>query len=206
MYLRKFLSEETKEEVREILQKDCTKYLKEVGFGQKLYRGTKRKVKDITKFKPRQERKPRDTPLEVHKYLDKLFSQKFGWKARSSGVFVCADKRVVKIYGTPYVFFPIGNYKYLWSPEVRDLTTELDRIIVDYEYDFRPSAADSQELTNLKDPDIKWKDVLGNIEVIKELKQLVLSYKENKILTAQDKDTEIMFSCLEYYLVEEHLL
>jgi hypothetical protein len=41
----------------------------------------------------RKNRKPLDTPLQIHNYWNNLFQKKFGWKVRSEGVFVWAVKK-----------------------------------------------------------------------------------------------------------------
>jgi hypothetical protein len=66
--------------------------------------------------KIRTDRKPKDTPLEMHQLLDKQFQKRFGIKARSNSLF-CYFRNINSYlrdrsgYGVPYYIFPIGNFK-----------------------------------------------------------------------------------------------
>jgi hypothetical protein len=85
---------------------------------------------------PRKDRKPSDTPLWVHKLLDQAFNKKFGVKARSSGVFcrkVVIQEFTFPISGEAYAIFPVGDYKYLWAPDINDLYLEWTKNIEDVE-------------------------------------------------------------------------
>lgn len=53
--------------------------------------------------------------------FDVFFKEKFGWKARSEGIFCASDIMVSNDYGIVSIFFPIGKYSYLWSPNMIDL-------------------------------------------------------------------------------------
>jgi hypothetical protein len=101
------------------IQKECKPFLKEI----KGARGTltRRQLAPGPIFKKvtRKDRKPLDSPLEFHNLVDDWFNKKFGWKARSSGVFC---------WGTPFplllenwMVFPAGNFRYIWSPKIHDL-------------------------------------------------------------------------------------
>ena len=123
--LREYLTEKKIliEDIVTILERDCGPFiqeLKKIKSGL-LYRGTKRSVPDIKKIKVRKDRKPLDTPPEVHNHLDNEFKKKFGWFARSEGVFTTPVRYDTGDYGDPYFFFPIGKYKFVWSKTVMDL-------------------------------------------------------------------------------------
>lgn len=63
----------------------------------------------------------------LQKIFDEFFYKKFRWKPRSEGVFTIGDIKSIRgVYGIPYIFVPIGEYKYLWSPDVDDLYEEID--------------------------------------------------------------------------------
>ena len=49
-----------------------------------------------------------------------VFYRKFKWKPRSTGVFCTGDKEQAKGYGGLATVWPIGNFKYIWNPEIRD--------------------------------------------------------------------------------------
>jgi len=118
------------EQVIDILKKDCIPFLKELkktGRKKILYRGYYDFNSGIiTKKKTRNDRTPKDMDETTSEYLDNLFKKKFGWYARSAGIFATANVFDTYEYGKPFLFFPIGKYKYIWSPVVNDLYTKID--------------------------------------------------------------------------------
>jgi len=125
MIFRNYLKEAiNKEEIILLLKKNCGEFIKKIG-NYPLWRGYK-KINDIKKIISRENRKPKDMDENVHEVLDELFKKNFGWKARSEGIFVSGDYKTTYAYGTPYIFFPIGKYKYLWNPTILDLYSEYD--------------------------------------------------------------------------------
>lgn len=73
----------------------------------------------------RKDRKPRDTPQDVHDILDKWFTTKFNWPARSSGLFVTTSHDFASEYGSPCIIFPYGEVKGVTSKHSKDLTIDL---------------------------------------------------------------------------------
>jgi hypothetical protein len=142
--------------------------------GDLLWRGTEKRVKDIKIFTPRTDRRPRDTDEEVHKYVDDYFNTVHGWKARSMGVFTTNNRYSTKQYGRPYVFFPIGKYKYLWNPEVKDLKAYMPDQVSDFGFDV----------------------------VAEGIMRVVEGYKNTNLKQATVRDSEVMFLCKSYYLVD----
>lgn len=71
----------------------------------------------------RQNRKPKDTLPKIHKELDRRFSEKFGWKARSTSIFVTGNYNDARSYGKVYIIIPVGYYNFVWSDEIDDLLT-----------------------------------------------------------------------------------
>jgi hypothetical protein len=111
-----------------ILKRDCKPFLNEIkSVGELLYRGTDISSENsiIKKTSRGKDRKPRDMPLEVHKIFNALFKKKFGWSPRQ-GVFATTSETIALKYSSPYLFFPIGSYKYLYSNDVTDLYEFLD--------------------------------------------------------------------------------
>lgn len=107
------------------IKKDCKPFLKEIGKRKiMLWRGTEKQIGDIKILRRRKDRKPFSSTKYTHQAFDELFLEYHGWKARSEGVFVSSEKDDLFSYGDDsYGFFPIGNYRYLWSPHVQDLWT-----------------------------------------------------------------------------------
>jgi hypothetical protein len=146
--------------------------------GDLLWRGTEKRVKDIKIFTPRTDRQPRDMDPGIHKYMDDMFKEYHGWKARSEGVFTTTDRRQSSLYGKPYVFFPIGNYKYLWNPKVNDLMGNLKELLI------------------LDISDLDYSNNKDNLE------DLIKGYKSTNLKQAAVRNSEVMFLCKSYYLVD----
>jgi hypothetical protein len=100
------------------IKKHCMPFLKT--FKIPIYRG-KEDDRMFFKAKTRKDRIPKDMPRYLHEYLDILFEKKFGWRVRSSGAFCTIDFAQSLSYGTPYMFFPIGDFQFIHSPQIRDL-------------------------------------------------------------------------------------
>jgi len=102
------------DELVDQIQEDCKYYFDRNGrplHSLPVYRGTFPPISTIKTITPRKDRKPTDTPKEIHNKLDSLFQKKFGWKVRSEGVFVTGSR----------------SFKYIWSPSISDLTVYLER-------------------------------------------------------------------------------
>jgi hypothetical protein len=82
----------------------------------------------IHKKKVRKDRKPKDMDIKTHKELNKLFHKKFGWKVRSEGLFCTGNINEAGGYGYEFLVFPIGEFKYVWSPEIRDLYSFIEEM------------------------------------------------------------------------------
>lgn len=172
--------------------KDCKRYIQEATMNEIfLYRGSSNTAEwnstgagGIGRFKARLgDRRPSDTPLEVHNLLNQWFTDNFG-KPWRNGVFVTANQDVAGGYGKYGAFYPIGNYEYLFSPVIGDLYGYLDK-----NSDFELFAD-------------------GDIVTKKEDDELVVmihtdDYKRNEDLDeAEAVEHEISFWCNEYYLLK----
>ena len=164
-----------------------------------IYRATNHNIKSIVRLQRRTDRTPKDMPLEYHKLFDKLFQKKFGWKARSAGVFATSDFRATRTYGTPYIFIPEDPYSFLYSTKIADLfsevadgwgafLTKLDYAILDGDEDQIKKLA-----ARKKNVDVQTKEHV--------IDKVVNTYKDNNIKQAIKKETEIMFNCDNYYLI-----
>lgn len=121
--IRDFLEEQTdkKTELLKFLNSHCTKILKELS-GDLLFRAVHKRVPEYEVFHSHLEnRKPTDTDPKDHNFFNELFIKEFGWPCRN-GVFVNAHGSTESsLYGKKYIFYPIGDYKYVWSPKTSDL-------------------------------------------------------------------------------------
>lgn len=69
----------------------------------------------------RSDRVPKNTWDEASEVVDTYFLDKFGWRPRSEGLFVTGSYSRADQYGIVYLIFPIGQFNFLWSPNVPDL-------------------------------------------------------------------------------------
>ena len=167
------------------LHTDCSDYFKYIKYGVKSFRGSKIKVY-YKKIKPRKNRKPKDTPKEIHDYFDKEFKKKFGWNVRSEGIFVTADLNMAEDYGIPYYFYPSNGFKMVYSDTIDDLTLYLDNNDVIYREGNKWITTDGWE-SELKELDITNKYKQGDPKDI------------NKALQTFN---EVIFKCDFYYIVD----
>lgn len=114
--------------------KDCQPFIKEMmkdGEQNFLYSGRGIKMDLWFEGKIRSDRVPKDTNPELHSDLNDFFQKKFGYPVRSSSMFTTVNKHMAQNYGNgnAYIIFPKGNYKYVWSPEIRDLYVHINNRI-----------------------------------------------------------------------------
>ena len=145
MKLQKYLTEtgttdiivENGPRIWQKLKKDCKPFLKEYKktghVGKRvIYRGSTAVGVDTKKFGgirtvfPRADRHPKDMPPGLHNKFDNDFNDRHGWYPRSEGVFTTSKKSIALQYGKPFLFYPIGKYKYLWTEETDDLYSFAD--------------------------------------------------------------------------------
>lgn len=81
-------------------------------------------------------RKPLDTPPEVHNELNRIYKEMFGLPFRN-GTFVSGSYPQSTGYGDmTVVVLPIGNFNFLWSPKVEDALVgyDIDARCIKYKY------------------------------------------------------------------------
>lgn len=69
---------------------------------------------------PRTNRRPSDTPNQIHTALNERMVEQFGHPFRTASLFCTAQISQARFYGDAYVLLPQGAFTYLWSPTVRD--------------------------------------------------------------------------------------
>lgn len=126
MRLERYITEATDEEVLNYFLAE-TKQYRDMMKGTRLWRGHNHKIKGVQKFSHRHDRTPRDTPKEVHEWLDKWFNSKFGFKARSDSVFTASTPNGIEMFGK-YVdlVYPANGFKFVYSNIIQDLTAWLE--------------------------------------------------------------------------------
>lgn len=161
-----------------------------------LYRGSKKNFDEpIIKIKPRKDRKPLTTNKMISDLVDEYSLEEFGWKFRSNGVFTTFDKPTSSVYGNPYIFIPIGDYKYAYNPKISDLYVGLSKTSWYFAARNIEDIEDDKEREQLK------KDMHSGI------KSIVNGYKTDlsKGDDARFEDLrgkEIQFNCDEYFLLK----
>lgn len=109
----------------ELIKRDCKQFIAENTSGL-LYRGMRNKDQEVMKIKTREDRKPKNMDIIVHDKMDAWFNEKFKFKARSAAAFVIGNFVEARSYGQVYAIFPIGDFKFAWSPDVYDLFIQVD--------------------------------------------------------------------------------
>lgn len=168
--------------IREHVRKDFIDTVVSTGV---VYRYTRHKINNVFITLPtRTNRMPMSTPRFLQDLLDDMFLKKFGWKPRSSGVFTNGNPSFLGIYGDMQLFFPVGNYDFIWSPDVGDLYHKVISIMGDL------------RVTNESDRN-------GMKKVADRFKIDELSIYRNTDLSAAIRSgNEIMFKCSGYVLVD----
>jgi len=164
------------DDLASLIKKECKWFFKEKLTNKFLYRGTISIIDDYKKIIPRKKRMPKDTPIHIHNFMNKVFTKKFGWPGRN-GVFATSKASVAGGHSPTvkaYLFFPVGKYKYIWSPKTDDFYMYVGREIPHEKKFFAPSMA----------------------EILAE------TYIDNNLPLAMEKGYEISFWCDAYYLVD----
>lgn len=151
----------------EMIQRDCKPFLEQCG-GHAIYRGIARANKlnyseltidggEDTQFWDRRyvrkNRKPLHTAPEKSKEIDNAMEKTFGWRPRSEGLFV-SGYDLSFAYGKSNLIFPIGEFKFVWSPHVMDLWTAAGG------RNFNQTLEDFVQRSQYKDTDLK--DAIGS--------------------------------------------
>ena len=123
------------DEIFEILKKDCKQYLdvlKNCRRGYFLLRGYFYQIDAMKKFDHNLDnRKPKNMSQDNHDKINNHFLPIFNWKIRN-GIFcygfdILNNKPKDLGYGIFYLFFPIGNFNYVYSPEYFDLFVHINQ-------------------------------------------------------------------------------
>lgn len=184
-------------EVLSIIEQKCNPFLKQVNTSQLLYRGSLSSIVgepyDIRNVK--KNRIPTDMPLEIHSILDQWFQEKFNHKFRSNATFVTSARKIAAMYGDPYAFFPIGDFKFVWSPEVDDLFGNLQRFI-------RTKLNQNPEFNSLRNALAN--DKKQTFEYVKKFINNA-KYTNKNLTNAATSNNEIMIHCDQYVVVKPYV-
>jgi len=175
-----------------IIKKDCAKFIKDIRGSKGTftrvdgYIGGRKRQNPVILKNTRSKRQVMDSPKTITNGMNKLFKEKFGWKARTENVVFC--------WGTPFnsqdinygfLVFPVGNYKYVWSPEVRDLYGEFVQSSIDSSIEKEERGKQFMDFIG---------DEISDTYINKNLKKAVVS------------SNEIMVNCKQYYYIRIELI
>lgn len=123
MRLQQYITEATDiNTLSNIISDNCKPFLKEFGVAYSqsnlsknfIYRGMHIYITgDYTIKKPRSDRKPKLVDDRLHNFMNKIGMDLFGWRIRTEGIFTSFYTNA-RNYGIPYIFIPLGNYKYVF--------------------------------------------------------------------------------------------
>lgn len=147
------------EGVQEYIQEHCQPYMREVGYGQFLYRGiSKSRLAQLQEALVMpgcaiipghyESRKPVSMPLEYHKLANEIFVQYHGLPFRN-GLFVTGDRISTKSYGAGIIVIPIGEFRYCYSAQIKDMYDIVSEDEID-EDSFRDVIHDKYVTNNLR--------------------------------------------------------
>jgi hypothetical protein len=208
------------EEIRKKIEKDCSKFIKEMKetWTNLIFRGVSESDdKDIILKKVIKDRYPRDINIQIQDMFDFYAEKYFGKKIRSSGVFTTKVIGDTSEYGNAFIFFPKGDYEYYWNPNVSDLFSDLEYLpmakyyIERGEHHLKEIFPDDFDILMDSDPtkeeendwyNEKSEEAIDKFEDF--MKNIVKNYKNGSL--GDNKYQELIFLCDEYYLVNTKYL
>lgn len=122
-------------------------------------------------------RRPLHTKEDLHNKLSELFKDKFGWNPRSEGAFAFSNETKANLFGNTYLFFPTGEYDFVYNEDIIDLTNFL------YNY--------------------KNKNKNHTHEFLKDI---VNEYKDDNLKLAIESGAEISFNCDGYIIISPRFI
>jgi hypothetical protein len=234
MRLKQYINEgktSSFEEVITTIMDKCQPVIKELLPFHKndslLYSGRKN-TSDMFIGKVRTDRKPMDTPIDKQKMMDLLFKKYHGWKPRSNSIFCTGDIAQANDYGKVYAIFPIGRFKYLWNPHIRDFFSDVIDDFVNSKTEDPHTISDiyadelESEIMRVNDklyaetgknPDYDEIKEIALQNIIKRnrehnksvIEKIISGYKDNDLKKAIKSEVEIMVNCKEYVAVDFYI-
>lgn len=207
MKLYEIKNEDDFEKYGELIKQNCKPYLNEIGdidSNSFILRGMRNIDKQFVEKTVRKDRDPKLTPKPIHDFIDDWFKGNYQIKIRSEGIFGTGDNRRAASYGKPYAIFPIGNFDYIWSPDIPDLTLRLEAVIAEalkQEGEKLDSQIDAFDIIKTKYNSQQKLPKQVRVAILKKLRSA--KYQKNKNLKQAIKsNNEIMINCDKYYAIE----
>ncbi len=154
----------------------------------------------------RQERLPMTTKEHIHQEIDRQMFKRFKIHGRSKTIFCTGSKSLAEGYGKAYMVFPVGNYKYIWSPKVDDMFVAISRTTSGYRYnverdvdiELHKLGYDTDldfEKREMRKKKIRERFLKGNE---KALDKLLKTFKTTGLNVALKGRNEVAFECKSY--------
>lgn len=115
------------ESIADKIEKDCQPWIQKVNPTNFVYRGMK--IKDpehIQIINTRKDRKPKDSSWNKHHLLNILIENAGLSANRNNSAFVTSQSKMARKFGTVFIFYPIGDFNYTWSPYNSDFFQTLE--------------------------------------------------------------------------------
>jgi len=210
MRFQKYLYEqmETSEKLLETIKRYCQKYIKEYIRNDVFLYSGRRSNKEWEIKRIRKDRKPQDTPEEIHNIFDDAFEDVFGIRLRSNSIFCYPDPRLSTWYGNIYMIFPFGDYEIYYHPEIYDLYKQQDKYtdIKELEIKYNKQISSNIDVIVWNPDETIRAEVLKKIE--ENFKKLVRNeYKKGVVKYSGDKKPpEVMVYGDRYLMISEKIL
>lgn len=168
-----------------LLEENCSQFLDELKdkYIAPIFRGAYKTVNDIEEVRTDKFRVPKDLDMSISNTFNDCFRAMFGVPIRSQGVFATKSPYVTQTYGTTKLFFPIGDYRYFWNPDVDDLYQFVDENL--YAFDIYSEELDDDELDE---------------RIYSFVDEIASNYLDDQLEKVDVQ--EITFTCNKYYLVD----
>lgn len=195
----------------QILLRDCKPFLEQINYKVSRYtllRGIPDEYEPlpntIITYRTIKQRFSRDTSHDKHITFDDMFEHVFGTRFRSNAIFTTGDPEIAHSYGHVQAVFPIGQFKYLWSPRVGDLYQyELTTLIQSLMgADFIMTDRDRKESKTGRMVQQYMSGEMSQQQINKMFEKMAkkLNYKTTGLKEATKQGTEIMVSGDSFYM------
>lgn len=139
----KSVKDEDFEKIKTILESDCQEFINELvesKCDKLIFRGIRGDVGENIEVdglyikSSRNNRRPLDMYHETSDLFDEIFTEYIGVPLRRAGIFTTKNPIIAGGYSSykyplPFIFFPIGDYKYYWNPDIQDLYSHVEHEI-----------------------------------------------------------------------------
>jgi len=210
----------TYENTARILLEECAPFLQQTSYNVANYpllRGDRRSPQQFGELAKRQvrleDRRPANTNIYMHNAMNRFFQKQFGAPFRSA-LFASGSATTAQTYGDAMIcsVFPIGQFKFVWSPKVRDaftIQTGFRRYVEPTLVKKYPDMP-QQQLDDIRELVYNMTVKYGykpNVEEITQLNRVVfdvleaLKFQDTDMVSAIDSKHEIAIRCPEVYIV-----